>query len=759
MVLHTLYQPVLVTLLAVVASTGKPVEAEPIDARLYEAFYLEKSQQDWAAAAKLYEAVASDRRADRGARTEAKARLAACREELATADFARLMPPDTLVYIELNQPGKQVLRLLGQLGLLADAQRAIAEGGRQIAVSPELITEVLGIRGAALAVTGFDPQHGDPNGVIVLHPGDVDIVRGLIETALPVGGTAVEPIGGNPTFKVQGEVFVTLTSRLVIASDERAQIEGVVSRLTGKTKKSLASSAAAAEALANRKDSLVSFFVNVQPLMPMLRAQMASHGDDAKELAMAELLLDLDSLQSLAGGLGVGDDGLFFNIGVGLDEDHHNLVYNLLRTPAINPETLKCVPEGVAAVFVAAVNSADSQYRSGPAGEANVVTAFDFGRELFANVTSVALFALPPEGKQSRNGPPIPDVALAITVNDPDKSEALWTTILGVAGMAAGAPAVEGEPIQLGGATVSRFNLPDGVRVYFTTAGNDLLIAATPSAMERAVLAKRKGRNILGDEGFAAALASLTKSSTKGLFLHAGRCAQIAKRFMPERELREAGPVFELLTETVASLVIDHSKNAFRVSASVNGIPEVGGLISKIVTREIEGDHGRARHARATQHEEREATESETKTRLDEGAPSADLLRKKFMLLAAAGGEREAALKIAKAWYERSSSDATQLNRFAWALLTEDKFDGAFNGIALKFSERSNELTKHKDWRFLDTLAVAKFKTGDAPAAIALELKAIELCDGEGVEGLKVTLARFQRETTGTKLAKTQEKE
>ena len=86
------------------------------EAKFYEAYYLEQVQGDWSAAAKLYEKVASDRRAPEEMRSQAKARLVACREELAAGDFARLMPPDALAYVEVNHPGDQITRLLGSLG-------------------------------------------------------------------------------------------------------------------------------------------------------------------------------------------------------------------------------------------------------------------------------------------------------------------------------------------------------------------------------------------------------------------------------------------------------------------------------------------------------------------------------------------------------------------------------------------------------------------------------------------------------------------
>jgi hypothetical protein len=100
--------------------------------------------------------------------------------------------------------------------------------------------------------------------------------------------------------------------------------------------------------------------------------------------------------------------------------------------------------------------------------------------------------------------------------------------------------------------------------------------------------------------------------------------------------------------------------------------------------------------------------------------------------------------------FEHLRDDAQALNNFAWGLLTEEKYGHQYNDVALRFSRRSNELTEHENWAYVDTLALAEFETGNAHKAIELEEKAIELSrrsGGGGVAGLEKALARFQAAT------------
>ena len=92
--------------------------AEDAAALLQKGFYLQVHEGDLAGAAAAFERVATDSAAPAALRSEAQVRLAQCREDLAAADLARLMPADAIAYVELNRPGEQLVRLAKMLGLV-----------------------------------------------------------------------------------------------------------------------------------------------------------------------------------------------------------------------------------------------------------------------------------------------------------------------------------------------------------------------------------------------------------------------------------------------------------------------------------------------------------------------------------------------------------------------------------------------------------------------------------------------------------------
>ncbi|MBN1441252.1 MAG: hypothetical protein JXA90_01020, partial [Planctomycetes bacterium] len=63
--------------------------------------------------------------------------------------------------------------------------------------------------------------------------------------------------------------------------------------------------------------------------------------------------------------------------------------------------------------------------------------------------------------------------------------------------------------------------------------------------------------------------------------------------------------------------------------------------------------------------------------------------------------------------------------------------DGEFGGevlqVALKAASRCHEITGGKNWMYLDTLALAKFKSGARKEALELQRRAVEMGKEEKV--------------------------
>jgi len=129
--------------------------------------------------------------------------------ELSNGDPAALMPPETLLYVEIGSPGKQVETIVKMLKgtPLENPLAAIGAGqgnsqsgpGDILAglLNPSMMAEFKKIRGIGVGITGV--EQGDPPAIVVLYPGKSDALRGIIAFALAAAGKPVEAIEGMQT--------------------------------------------------------------------------------------------------------------------------------------------------------------------------------------------------------------------------------------------------------------------------------------------------------------------------------------------------------------------------------------------------------------------------------------------------------------------------------------------------------------------------------------------------------------------------------
>lgn len=565
------------------AALASPALHEP---QLLQAFWLEQQEHAPHAALALYEAVAADRSADRSVRAAAEKRASILMQDFAGEDLAQVLPPEALMYMELSQPGDNLAGLLEQLGLYGHA----LESG-EFGISPDLVQGLLGAKGAALAVTSFPSGGGLPSGVLVVHPGDLELTRGLMETVLPTQGRPVEAIEDYPTWAVpvQGgfELRITMTERMFIVSNDPYEIGAVVERMHGLDDDNLAGDEQLADALAGRHDALLSVCFNARPLMPMVRSLLAEQVRHDPQAAMLLGLADLDSFQSLSAHVTAGEAGLGLTAALQLQDGHRNLVFDALRFPNVGSETLALVPEGAAFAVAAALNPAaaiaplheDAHGRS-------VVSLLDVGRELFSNVVDVALFGVP--SFEGAGGPP--DVALVVRANDPERTQSLLELGLGLAsnaitvqgGQAGGgrvqtvSDSVVHETIA--GVEVARFDL-QGMPLYLASEAGRVVLSPSPAAIARTIDAASGHGSLLSDSQYAAEVGAIQGSDMLVAMAAPGRLAEFAGSFLPSGQQQQLAPLADLMQTAVFSMGLVQDDTHLGLHAHLRSLPDVSDLV------------------------------------------------------------------------------------------------------------------------------------------------------------------------------------
>lgn len=570
---------VAVALLPLLAATSAAQTSAEAD--FQRGYYLQTHEGDVAEAVDAFEKVLADPNAPGPLRAEAQRRLAECREDLATADFARLMPPEPLVYVELNRPGDHVARLAEMLGLVHEDGLAPSDlkpgatrldGGlyfpENFTISPALVAEARKLHGGAVAVTSLD-EHGPSGGLAVLHPGNSDLLRGLLETSIQVLEPA-DPIDGFRTFRGPKHGWITATNRVFLVSQAREEIAAAIARMKDPSVPSLANQEALKPFADDRQGSLLFAYVDGRQLFEELEPRMA--GRDA---AVVRSVLDLDHVQSLAAAIRTSETGVHVQARLDLTEGHHNLAYAMIRTAPLTGRSLRQVPAGSAAVVLLGLNPHETAHSGGAAGETmQYLTGMDLGREVFGNIEDVALYVLP--AGDGAAGPP--DVGAVLAVKDPARSEALWNQLLTLPATFETANVEAPREIALGDSQGREFHLPNLPPLVVLRRGDDAILVGT----KRAVTASVEGEPIAQDPAFHGLLERLTPHTSKAVLVHVGRALGIAHKMAKGHEAEELERLSRFLSELRLSVVTDEQPTRFSVRADATGLPNVPEIVKAL---------------------------------------------------------------------------------------------------------------------------------------------------------------------------------
>lgn len=554
--------------------------------RFERGYFLQTHERDSAAAAEAFETVVDDGSAPQALRDKARRRLAQCREDLASADLARLMPPDAMAYVEVVDPGRHVDNVLSMLGLSGEFPSTEASPPHVVkiedgiyfpddfAVSPHLVDEIGKIKGVAAAVTSVNPR-GEPAGVVAIHPGDSGLLRGLLETGVQVLKPE-SPIAGFRTYRIEEiDVLITVTRRLFFVARSRAHLEGAVARLTNTDAESLATQDGFQKVQSNRSGALLFAYVDGQRALTALEPLFRD-----EEAMAVRTLLDLDHLNSASVSLKTTEESIEASLNVDLAEGHRNLVYSLFRTAPITRRSLDHVPGGAAGLAIIGLNPPGAGISQPESADAHqYMSLMDVGREIFSNIEEVSLFVLPADSASAE----FPNVGLVFTAKDPSRSEALWTQLLSIPALVAPKEVPAPTEVEIAGRTGKQYRFPEVPPIVVLKAEDGAIVGGTRGAVEAAVRATSGGPTIASDEGFRPLLDSLSPQSSKAVLVHVGRAVEIAAGLAGGSEAAELRQIGRLIGDMKVLVVTDEQPTHFTLRAAATGLPDVPSLVRALI--------------------------------------------------------------------------------------------------------------------------------------------------------------------------------
>jgi len=539
--------------------------------------------------------------------------------DLMNHDPAELMPPETLIYVELGSPGEQIETILTMLkgtpfenplavvggGDTADAGTAWKAPGDIIAafMNPSMMAEFKKIKGMAVGVTGIT-QNNNPPGIVVLYPGKSDALRGLIMMGLSMAGTASAPIQGMQTLNIQNAAAVAYDDEVILIAQPPEQLQWCVKQYKGLiSEPTLASSNKSFAKISKkaRHDNALTVWANIDEVY----AQVLKMEQSPQELLQANAIFDFGNIDEFILVCSVEPSGLNYKADIFFKDGHHCLAYDMIRTPNISRTALEAVPSEAIAIASFALNQANGVQAEKVSTKIQNITGLDIGREIYANIEQVTAFIMPADSS-SASWDALPGcVGLAITSHNPQQTRQILATLLGTANAMSGdKPA---GPID---ADAGKFRVGMGgdreIYCYMDQVKNTTILSLNRSVIDASIAAVEHKKSICTAGPLNDAVNRLSPTTSKIILVNIGGVIRMAGPAVDigslndERRSQLSTSIEQLARaadRTTVEVCTDEQVNNFALSAGVTGIPplnEVFGPASQIA-RIVEQAEGKVR--------------------------------------------------------------------------------------------------------------------------------------------------------------------
>lgn len=614
--------------------------AKPASVMLREGLYAEEVEGNIDGAIKIYEQIVQDNSASRNYVAQALYRQGMCYlkkkdehgakavfgklvakygdqtkiiekakpflDDLMNYDPADLMPPETLVYVELGSPGKQIETILNMLKgtPFENPLTAIPGPGRQVGpgnkspedvlaalLNPSMMAEFKKIRGMAVGITAIG-EFG-PVGVTVLYPGKSDALRGIILAALGMAGQRSEPIEGMETLNIQNNVLAAYDDKLIITAPAEQlkwcvrQYKGIISEPTlASSNKPFAKVSKKA-----RQDNALTIWANVDEVHTGISKQFPA-GQSPKEMLLANALIDFGNIDDLIMYLSIEESGLAYKADVSFKDGHHCLAYDMIRTPNLSKTALEAVPSDAVALVSLALGQANEAQIETVRKKIQNVTGLDIGREIFANIEQVTLFAMPSDKAFIGDVPLLPNIGLAITSQNPQQTRQVLATVLRTAnltaeGQQAGQTDTSSNSYQIGMAGDQR------LYCYMDQLNKTTVLSLNKDITDASISAIKQRKSACTAGPLKDSISKLSSATSKLALVNIGGAIRVAtpaiiedfENSHRERIQQALGQLAQSCSQTTVELRTDEQLNSFALNAAITGLPplnEVFGPVTEI---------------------------------------------------------------------------------------------------------------------------------------------------------------------------------
>ena len=523
-------------------------------------------------------------------------------EELSNGDPAALMPPETLIYVEIGSPGKQVETILNMLkgtplenplAAIGGAPQGGASPGGIMAglLNPNIMAEFKKIRGIGVGITGV--ADNEPPIIIVLYPGKSDALRGLLMAALVMLGKPTEAIEGMQTVAFNEGGGASYDDSTVILASPKAyaagQLTWCVKQHKGVTSEPTLASSNKSFAKVSRKDrqeNALTIWANVDEVFAGLKKVMPE-GEIPQHIRVANDFIDLEGVDDLIAFLSIEEDGIAIEANVGFKDGHHSVAYEMIRTPNLSKAGFKAVPSEAIALISVALGDAESAQAQMVSGKIEEMTGLEIGGNVFANIDQITLFALPPGRGFSEAVPGMPPIVaslgLVITSDNPQQTRQILTGLLTAVNLVAS----QSEDEQNAGRYQIELVNEMKLHYYVDQASKTSVLSLSPDVLDVSASAIKNNKSVATAGPLNNALGKLSPTTSKLALVNVGGAIRVGGAYfllgMTDTESNELlAQLAQSCDKTTLQFRTYEEANNFNVRVEVSELPPINQLLGPI---------------------------------------------------------------------------------------------------------------------------------------------------------------------------------
>lgn len=528
-------------------------------------------------------------------------------QELSNADPAALMPPDTLAYVEIGSPGKQVDTILNMLkgtplenplAAIGGAPQGGASPGNIVAgfLNPNMMAEFKKIRGMGIGITGIDQDN--PPVVVVLFPGKSDALRGLVMGALVVLGKPIEAIEGMQCVEFPDGGGAAYDDTVVILASPLAYTEGQltwsVKQYKGVTNKPTLASSNKSFAKVNKKDrqeNALTIWANFDQLYTALKETFPD-GELPEHMRAADGMADFKNIDDLIASFSIQENGIALEANVGFKEGYNSLAYDMFRNPKLSKAAFDVVPSGAIALLSVAPGGAESARAKAVHEQIRNMTGLEIGGDIFANIDQVTLFVLPSAVSSGEILPGIPpivgSVGLVLTSENPRQTRQIMTGLLSATNLIASQSGDESE------ANIGRyqFELVNQLKLhcYTNQKNKTTVLSLNPGVIEASASALGARRSVTSGGSLKDAVNKLSPGASKLVLINVGGVIRAGAPLLLSGMDESGDDVKELIAQvanscekTTVQFSTQEESNNFNVRAEIRDLPPANELFGPMM--------------------------------------------------------------------------------------------------------------------------------------------------------------------------------